>query len=148
MGAYIYSLIAGALFVGLICALSPDGEKGAMGKYIAFAGALILALIMLSPLADILLGDKDIYFPPFNEEESDKMNTSEYYARCSAMALSSIYSVDISEIKARVHYNDENDTVEKVELSVNKGGYYDSDEAGRILSDIFGFEIEVSEEGE
>jgi len=145
MGAYVYSLVTGALLVGLICAISPDGEGGSLGKYVAFAGALMLALIMLSPLADILLGNEEIPLPSVQTGETDRVNTSEYYASSAGMALSSIYSTDISKIKTRVHYDKGADRVERIELLVNERVYYDTSEAGETLSEIFGFEIKVTE---
>ena len=54
MANYLFSIVAASVFVAVLCAAAPDGEG--VGKFVAFVGALTVALVALSPLAG---GDGD-----------------------------------------------------------------------------------------
>lgn len=146
MGQYLYTLIAAAVFVAVITALSPGGEATKTGRFVAFVGALVIGLCMLGPLPGLLeTKQSDIFVkePSFDEENDDCI--AEYYANSAGMALESIFGTDSDEIKARVSLTNEG-RAEKIELILKEPQGYSLEEAGELLSQILETTVLVREE--
>lgn len=142
MGEYVYTLICAAVFVAVIIALTP--KNNTLSKYVAFAGALIMALVMLGPVASYLV-KADI--PQREESEPEKQTGTEnyrFYAQSAGMALCEIYGTNAEELTARVECKD-NGTIESITLLVKGNVTYDTEEAGDILSEIYEKNIRVEQ---
>ena len=148
MGSYAYTLICAAVFTAVICSLSPDSAQGKIGKYISFAAALILALVMLSPIVNALNEELSLFIkndiPITSDEKKNEALTGEYYVRSAATVLSSVYGVNEDEVKGKACFSDEG-VLEKITLTVPEIVGGTSSEARQMLSDIYGIEVEILE---
>lgn len=126
--------------------LSPDGEKGSIGKALSFIGALILVLVMIGPLPSVLKSKISI---PKSENEytyEGEENTAAYYGNMVGRTLMAMYGCEASDIRVRVLYTDDGE-IELLTLYVSNAAVADDKEAGQTLSSIYGINIEVETEG-
>ncbi len=144
MGEYVYTVICAAVCTAIIISLSPDTEGGSIGKYIAFAGAVVMALIMLSPLTTLL---KSASSYDFDIAESGVKVTAkqkgEYYAESAASVLKGLYGVDRSSIKARITEGEKGELL-KITL-ILKECSFDKEEASKLLFEIYDIKMEIEE---
>ncbi|MBQ2729260.1 MAG: hypothetical protein IJF69_00635 [Clostridia bacterium] len=143
MGSYIFTLTAAAVVSAVVAFLAPDGENGKIGKMVAFAGALVLMVVMLSPLPGVLGKDINIEGYQSADKSASGKSTAEYYANMAGELLCRIYGTRISDIKAEVYCSSEGD-VDKIVLNLKeKKPAFSTDEAGEVLCEALGFEVEV-----
>lgn len=144
MGQYIYTVAVGAIFSAVIVFFCPGGEGGKFSKYVAFAGALTLLIVMLSPIPGFFEKEHAEWNADTSKAESSNENKAEYYANSAGMALSEIYGTPLSDITASVIISDDGE-LKKIELHIKGDPVYSIKEAGSALSDILGVETEVRE---
>ena len=138
MGEYAYTLICAAICTAIIVNLSPDSEGG-IGKYISFAAALVTAIAMLSPLTS-LWENADFRL---DIKQNEKVGKSyEYYAEGAATVLSSLYGVDREDLSAKIT---ESDSGELKKITFTVANSINFTEASKLLSDIYGVNIEIEE---
>ncbi len=144
MGEYVYTVICAAVCTAIIISLSPDTEGGSLGKYIAFAGAVVMALIMLSPLTTLL---KNASSYDFNIAESEVKETAkqkgEYYAESAASVLNGLYGVDRSALSAKITEGEKGELL-KITLILEECSF-NKKEAEKLLFEIYGIEMEIEE---
>lgn len=138
MGEYAYTVICAAICTAIIVSLSPDSESG-IGKYIAFAAALVTAIAMLMPLTSLLKG-ADFRLDIKESEKAEK--SYEYFAEGAATILSSLYGVDREALSAKITESDSGE-LKSITLTVSEG--INVTEASKLLSDIYGVNIEIEE---
>lgn len=146
MGEYVYTVICAALCTAVVLSLSPDGEGGNIGKYVAFAGALVMALTMLSPVAGLL---KNISFDGIDisdTAEEAETKRGEYLADSAGTVLSALYGVDRKSLSARI-YEDDGGELLCITLILEKGAGFNKDEAAKLLSQIYEIKFEIEEKG-
>ncbi|MBE6714526.1 MAG: hypothetical protein E7575_04470 [Ruminococcaceae bacterium] len=143
MGAYIYSILCAGIFTGMILSLSPDGEKGRIGKFIAFAGALSMALAVMSPIVSRLKSFGTDIDLGFGVEKEQAVNPCEYYASSVGNAFCSIYRSDPSLVRVNAFFDPDKNAMEKIELYYTGQFNYDPEEAGKLLGEIYGFKVEI-----
>ncbi len=144
MGTYIYSILCAALAVSVINALAPENEG--LSKYIAFAGALAVALCVLFPIAsgsDISL--PGLFDEPLVSETSDSRAEAEYTARNAVLSFSAMSGAKTDSIYATVEFRDNTTyvTLECDEYIV--GSIEDIEET---LGDILGVKITIISGGD
>ena len=146
MGNYFFTVALACIFVGVLVTLFPDGQTGKIGKYISFLCALVICLVILSPLPDLVFGKKEFDIlngiSDTNVSEDSSQYKEEYLARLATMTLSEIYGTSTENIKAYVYLED-NGEIEKIVMSVNDQTIFDVVEAGEILSEICKINIEI-----
>lgn len=146
MGSYVYTLICAALCTAAVLALAPDKEDGSIGKYISFAGAVVMALTMLSPVSEIFKGDREFDFKISTEAEmSNAENTGKYYAESAGTVLSSLYGVNRAKISAIITEGDDG-TLSKITFLIKGSVGFDCDEAEDLLSKIYEIKFEIKGE--
>ena len=123
MGQYVYTVAVAAIFSAVIISLCPGGEGGKFTKYIAFAGAITLLAVMLSPIPGFLESEFGEWDTGVANTESNKENTAEYYANSAGMVLFEIYGTPLSEISATVVLSDEGE-VKKIVLLVDGARFF------------------------
>lgn len=146
MGSYAYTVICTAIVCKLFVCLSPEGEDGKLYKYLAFTAALITTVVMLSPVVGFITSDRVDTFDgyDFSTKAENSISVGEYYAQSAKSILCEVYGCSEDSVLARVTcYSDGN--VKKLEMKVS-GGDLDENEAGKILTEIFGFETVVRRE--
>ncbi|MBQ4066101.1 MAG: hypothetical protein IJD22_00525 [Clostridia bacterium] len=144
MGEYVYSVALGAVLVSVILCLSPDGENGRLGRFIAFIGALVMSVILLLPLADGLSGlDAELEGEESFGVESELglRERGEYIARGAGAALQSIYGISYDKMSAYAEFSDAGE-LERVVITVY-GECPDEHEAEKMLRDVFDAPIEI-----
>lgn len=140
MGAYIYSVLCAALTVCVICTLAP--EKEGLAKYIAFAGALAVALCILHPFSGSTeLPGIDGLFEAEDSTTSDSRAAAEYAARSAIMSFCAMSGADAADVSAEVEIS-ENGTSVWLRCGNAVGN---ADELEARLSEILGFDITVCE---
>ncbi len=147
MNDYIYSVVGAGVVTALIILLSPDGQAGKLGRYIAFTGALAMALVILSPIPS-LVSETDLYGmeESFSGEKGfdGEGKKGEYLAGIAGMTLSELYGIEEDDIRALVYCND-TDEIERILLRINDEVFFDCSEAGEVLSEICDMKIEVEQ---
>lgn len=142
MGGYIYSVLCASLCAALLTALSPDNE--AVSKYVAFAGALCVALCVLTPfIGGLTLPDVDSIYDADNIDEGDNSGEAakaEYMARNAILSLSAISGADTDSLSAQVEYTDEG---VKIILRADGIVLADKKAIGERLSEILEADITV-----
>lgn len=149
MGGYVFGVVLSAVAAFLMISLSPDGERGEMGKYIAFLGSLAVMLSIILPLPAVVKEKSLDIVPEIGGEirEGPAEKTGKYHATLATQALFQIYGEDKAGVIARV-YGNENGDIEKIELLVPEGAEYSLQEAGEVISRICGIETAVKERRE
>ncbi|MBE6588488.1 MAG: hypothetical protein E7647_08790 [Ruminococcaceae bacterium] len=147
MGEYVYTLICAAICTAVLLALSPEGDGGKTGKYVAFVGALVIAVTMLAPIPGILSeAETDSFDELIPKPQSAVSESGRYYANGAATVLCEMYGIKRQAITARVTESDSGET-EKITLIIKDEVTFSTKEAGKLLSQIFEKEIEVMAEG-
>lgn len=145
MGEYVYTIVCAAVCTAVIICLSPDGEGGSIGKYVAFAGAIVMALTMLSPLSELLQGISGYKFDLDTGLEAEVAGKEgEYYAESAGTVLSSLYGMDRSKISARITEGEGGELL-KITLIVNECDF-NKEEASGLLSEIYDITVEIEED--
>lgn len=151
MANYLLSVVTASVFVAVLCAAAPEGEG--IGKFVGFAGALIVALIALSPLS----GDVDEWLNSLEVQwnADAQQSPAEYQAQSAqylayniALTMSEIYSLEIEDISVAV-YPDENQkafTAEKVCVTLPAATQIDTEKAAETLSGLFSCTVSVQNE--
>lgn len=148
MANYLLSVVTASVFVAVLCAAAPEGEG--VGKFVGFAGALIVALIALSPLSGGVnewLDSLEVQWDG-NTQRSDgeyQAQSAQYLAYNMALTMSEIYSLEIGDISVTV-YPDENQkafTAEKVCITVPAAAQIDTEKAAQTLSELFSCTVSV-----
>ena len=140
MGEYVYTVICASICTAIIIGLSPDGEEG-IGKYIAFAAALVTALSMISPLSGILKS-ADLELDIKQNEKAD-LKGYEYYAEGAATVVTTLYGVERSDLSAKITESDSGE-LKSLTLVVTDCSF-DCEKAERLLYDIYKINIEIEE---
>ena len=143
MGEYLYTVVCAAVCTAVMISLSPDGESGNMGKYVAFAGAVVMALVMLAPLSEFLENVSGFEIKTEVIEKEGSKREGEYYAESAGTVLSSLYGAERSKITARITEGEDGELL-KITMIV-KDLSLDKEEASKLLSDIYGIKIEIEE---
>ncbi|MBQ3527137.1 MAG: hypothetical protein IJA52_01080 [Clostridia bacterium] len=142
MGTYLWGILIAGIFVAVVRILSPDGEKGKLGKYLSFIGSLAVAIAILSPLMQVI----GSFVFSQNAVETEKGNKgqreAEYYANSAGRVLSEMYEIPLSSINAKVSCSDAGE-IENIVLELCDKAVFDEKEAGEILSNIFQKKIQV-----
>ena len=147
MGSYVYVIICVGIITYFLISLSPSGDGGKYKKYIGLIAGLTMAVVIASPITDIVIkGDIDLgSVGDFAKSHDNTEATGSYYASSVGRALSEIYGTDMSDIKASVVFDD-NGEISRVCLFTCDGSIYDKEEAGAVLSEIYGMNVEVRNE--
>lgn len=143
MGDYIYTVLCAGIFTGVIVSLSPDTENGKLGKFIAFAGALCMALTLLSPIGNFNTQDSGESFLD-TDTEINNQALAEYYANSAGSTLSKAFSIERSKLSARVTFDEEDKNVEKISITYKGEKSFDTDLAEQLLSKIYSLPAEVN----
>ena len=154
MANYLFSIVAASVFVAVLCAAAPDGEG--VGKFVAFAGALTVALVALSPLA----GGVDAWMDGIRSEwgselqdssTQDEEQSAKYLAYNIAVTASEIYSLEIQDVSVSVYpaKDVQTFTPEAVHVALPAGTSLDTGEASQTLSKLFSctISVEIKERG-
>lgn len=154
MANYLFSIVAASVFVAVLCAAAPDGEG--VGKFVAFAGALTVALVALSPLA----GGVDAWVDGIRSEWGselqdtsiqDEEQSAKYLAYNIAMTASEIYGLELQDVSVSVcpAKDVQTFTPEAVQIALPAGTSLDTDEASETLSKLFScaISVEIKERG-
>ena len=136
MGQFLYSLAAASVIVAVVCILGGKYEKP-----IGFIGALVLAVLIIAPLRDIAVSDKEITEPEYTEGFESK--SCEYWAMSVSRTIEEIYSV--KPVSARVTESDDGEII-SVEIMIPDKDKLDFEEAQKVLFEVYGFEIIIGEE--
>jgi len=142
MGTYLWGILIAGIFVAVVRILSPDGEKGKLGKYLSFIGSLAVAIAILSPLMQFIGSFAFSQNAVETEPGKGGQRESEYYANSAGRVLSEMYEIPLSSINARVHCTEDGE-IEKIVLELYHKAVFDEKEAGEILSNIFQKKIQV-----
>lgn len=147
MANYLFSMVAAAVFVAVICAAAPEGEG--IGKFVGFAGALIIALIALSPL----VGDMDEWIDGIQTEwkageqssEENIAQSAEYLAYNIALTVSEIYELELQDISVSVYPAENTDTfaADEVRVTLPAGTIIDTESAADTLTKLFSCTVSV-----
>ncbi len=151
MANYLLSVVAASVFVAVLCAAAPEGES--MGKFVGFSGALIVALIALSPLSggvDEWLDSLEVQWDMDTQQSPAEYQaqSAQYLAYNVALTMSEIYSLEIGDISVAV-YPDENQeafAAEKVCITLPAATQIDSEKAAETLSGLFSCTVSVQNE--
>ncbi len=154
MANYLFSIVAASVFVAVLCAAAPDGEG--VGKFVAFAGALTVALVALSPLA----GGVDAWMDGIRSEwgselqdssTQDEEQSAKYLAYNIAMTASEIYSLELLDVSVSVYPAKDVQafTPEAVHIVLPAETSIDTGEASQTLSKLFSctISVEIKERG-
>ena len=148
MANYLFSIVAAAVFVAVICAAAPEGEG--IGKFVGFAGALIVALIALSPL----VGNADEWIAGIQTEwkageqsssEESIAQSAEYLAYNIALTVSEIYELELQDISVSVYPAEDTDTfaADEVRVTLPAGTIIDTESAADTLTKLFSCTVSV-----
>ncbi len=151
MANYLLSIVVASVFVAVLCAAAPEGEGA--GKFVGFAGALIVALIALSPLS----GDVDEWMDSLTVQwDADTQQSSaeyqeqsaQYLAYNIALTMSEIYSIEIGDIAVAVYPVESQETfvAEKVCITLPAAIQIDTEKAAETLSELFSCTVSVQNE--
>lgn len=151
MANYLFSIVAASVFVAVLCAAAPE-EEG-LGKFVAFAGALTVALIALSPLAGCMDEWIDKVQTEWgsglqNANGKDDEQSAEYFAYSIAATAAEIYDMEIENISVSVYpAKDEKSFVpDKVCVVLPTGTHIDTEDASQTLSNLFSCTVLVETE--
>ena len=148
MANYLFSIVAASVFVAVLCAAAPDGEG--VGKFVAFVGALTVALVALSPLA----GGVDAWMEGMETEwgsevqdtsTQDEEQSAKYFAYNIAVTASEIYGLKIQDVSVSVYpaKDVQTFTPKAVHVALPAGTSLDTAEASQTLSKLFSCAISV-----
>lgn len=144
MGEYLYTVVLASVFICVILCLSPDGDGGKVGRYVAFIGALVIAAVLFKPLSGFISeGVSDLESTSFQTTaDIGEEETGEYMAKSVGTAFSKIYNVPLSNIRAKVAFSDSGE-LQRIILTVDTKGNANWDEAEKILSDVYKASVEI-----
>lgn len=143
MGQYIYSILLAALCAAILGALAPENES--VSKFVAFAGALAVALCIVQPF----IGDVGFLQYPYDNTESPPMQNSEaeaeYMARNAILALSAVSGAKTEDLTAAVVKNGD-----RYSISLYVKGFLTADksELSERLGEILGADITLYDGGD
>lgn len=143
MGSYAYTLAVAAMFCAIIMLLS-RGADGKPARLVAFIGALTMIAVMVSPIPRLFSKELSFSTDIYQEEVESEKSTAQYYATSAGEALCTLYSEKPENVSAQVVCSDDGSIV-KLTLTVKGSTYYDKKEASKVLSEIYGIDIEVRE---
>lgn len=148
MANYLFSIVVASIFVAVLCAAAPDGEG--IGKFVAFAGALTVALVALSPLAggiDTWIGGMQTEWKAQLQDTSvpDEEQSAKYLAYNIAVTTSEIYSLQMQDLSVSVYPANDTKvfTPETVHVTLPAGTQLDFEEASQTLSNLFSCTVSV-----
>lgn len=154
MANYLFSIVAASVFVAVLCAAAPDGEG--VGKFVAFVGALTVALVALFPLTDGVDAWMDGARSEWKSELQDTSTQNEeqsakYLAYNIAVMASEIYGLEIQDVSVSVYPAKDVQifTPEAVYVVLSAGTLLDTGEASQTLSKLFSctISVEIKERG-
>ncbi len=151
MANYLLSVVAASIFVAVLCAAAPE-EEG-VGKFVGFAGALIVALIALSPLTGGIDEWMDSLETQWNMDEQQspedyQAQSAQYLAYNIALTMSELYSLEIGDISVTVYPEDNSESfaAEKVCVTLPASIKIDAKKASDTLSKLFSCTVMVQNE--
>ena len=132
MKSYLYALLLVALATALVGILSPDGEKGGMGKHLRLLSSLLLICVLIAPLksgiASLLEWSRgEIRIPGLEEPdpEADRLQfqeqldnaSREYICQMLTQTLEQEFSIPSGEVRCMIQWDGETPTLVTVVLS-------------------------------
>ncbi|MCI8611555.1 MAG: hypothetical protein HFE66_06525 [Clostridiales bacterium] len=151
MANYLLSIVAASIFVAVLCAAAPE-EEG-IGKFVGFAGALIVALIALSPLTGGIEEWMDGLETQWNMDEQQspaemQAQSAQYLAYNIALTMSELYTLEMEDISVTVYPKDnlESFAAEKVCVTLPASTKIDTEKASDTLSKLFSCTVMVQNE--
>ena len=150
MTNYLFAIVAAAVFVSVICALAPEGDG--IGKYIGFAGALVVVLLALSPLsAGAQAWAEDALSMWEVSEEATAAPGADRYAEMFAYQIAAttaeLYELPLREITVSVIATEDTGeafTPNAVTVVLQRNSQADTKAASDTLSRLFSCPVQVT----
>lgn len=132
MKSYLYALLLVALATALVGILSPDGEKGGMGKHLRLLSSLLLICVLIAPLKSgisylLEWSRGEIPIPGLKEPdpEGDRLQfqeqmdnaSREYVCQMLTQDLEQEFSIPTGDVRCMIQWNGDTPTLVTVVLS-------------------------------
>ncbi len=132
MKSYLYALLLVSLATALAGMLSPDGEKGGMGKHLRLLSSLLLICVLILPLRDgiaylVSWSQGELQIPGLEASEPDDyrdqmqenldLASRDYFSQMLTKTLEQEFSITPGELRCIVRWEEETPTRITVVLS-------------------------------
>jgi hypothetical protein len=137
MKTYLLTLIAAALVAALVGILSPEGERGGIGKHMKLLTSLFLICVLIAPLERVIDGLRsladgsfEITLPEgegkedFRTELESSMNSASasYFGEMLTQTLEAQFSIQTGDVRCAVKWENNGENLAPTRVTVYLSG--------------------------